>query len=275
MPETYPGDQTKYWVIHIATARHKRRANQRNLPADADPEEVESIPGRILCATCNTHIPNKDWDRHQATTIHPTIKNTTPFSKISIVSMTLASNKGSQTHSPFSVGYTPNRAIGYNMKYSFTVTFRQNHNGRAENRLEILFEDLQLRKRFIIARILRVVVGDRSDHESLRPIALYKPRKRTARQPETNVVEGILPPSLKAVPYVVQLPKAPIPANLASALLIGSTTNIVANIRRLFLPHFLGNQGKITIYGSPALAGRKFLTSFGLFQPQNRKVTVT
>ncbi|KAJ7222059.1 P-loop containing nucleoside triphosphate hydrolase protein [Mycena haematopus] len=241
---------TKNWVTHIAAARHKENSKQQGLPADADPEEVESIPGHTLCATCNAHIPNRSWDRHQSSsvkhlarekfvsfrtaldeaerdknglavagnfdfgivegsaaksgiTIHPTIKNTTPFSKISIVSMTLASIRA------FSVGYTPNRAIG-----------------RKSARDPI--RDLQLRKRFIIARILRSPA-----------IAPYKPRKRTARQPETNVVEGILPPSLKAVPYVVQLPKAPIPANLASALSIGNTTNIVANIRRLFLPHLL------------------------------------
>jgi helicase MOV-10 len=137
------------------------------------------------------------------------------------------------------VVHDPNRTIGYNATYSFAVTLRQNHNGRAEDRLEILFEDLQLRKRFIIARILRVIVGNRSDHETLRPVAPYKPRKRTARQPETDVVEGIHPPSLKAVPYVVTLPKAPIPANLASALSTGSTKSIVDKIRSLFLPSVL------------------------------------
>ncbi|KAF8217659.1 P-loop containing nucleoside triphosphate hydrolase protein [Mycena galopus ATCC 62051] len=276
---------TKHWRIHIDTARHKTQAKRKGLSAAADPEEVESVPGHTLCGTCNTHIQNSHWDRHQSTakhlaresfvsfrtaldeaerdknglslvgnfdfgivdgptaksgvTIHPTIKNTTPSSKISIVSMTLASDKGSRTQSPFSVACDPNPTMKYNTTYSFTVTLRQNHNGRAENRLEILFEDLQLRQRFIIARILRVVVGNREDHHNLRPVAPYKPRKRTARQPETKVVEGIPPPSLKAIPYVVPLPKAPIPTNLASALSTGNTTTIVANVRRLFLPHVL------------------------------------
>ncbi|KAJ7323066.1 P-loop containing nucleoside triphosphate hydrolase protein [Mycena albidolilacea] len=276
---------TKNWAQHVAAARHKAEAKLKGLPADADPEEVESVPGRTLCSTCNIHIHNNDWERHQSAakhlarqrfvsfrtaldeaerdknglsivgdfdfgivdgpaaksgkTIRPTIKNLTPSSKISIVSMTLASDKGSKTQSPFSVVHDPNRTIGYNATYSFAVTLRQNHNGRAEDRLEILFEDLQLRKRFIIARILRVIVGNRSDHETLRPVAPYKPRKRTARQPETDVVEGIHPPSLKAVPYVVALPKALIPANLASALSTGSTKSIVDKIRSLFLPSVL------------------------------------
>ncbi|KAJ6469382.1 P-loop containing nucleoside triphosphate hydrolase protein [Mycena sanguinolenta] len=276
---------TKSWALHIAYARHKKHAKRRGLSADAAPEEVDSVPGHTLCATCNIHIPNNNWERHQSNkkhlarerfvsfrtaldeaerdknglsivgnfdmgivdgaaaksgiTLYSTIENTTPSSKISIISMTLASDKGSRTNSPFSVEPGPNRTIGYRTKYSFSVVFRQDHNGRAENRLEILFEDLQLHKRFIIARILRVVVGDRSDHETLRPVAPYKARKRTARQPETKVVEGILPPSLKAVPYVVPLPKAPIPVNLASALSTGSTTSIVANLRRVFLPSVL------------------------------------
>ncbi|KAF7348608.1 Rna helicase [Mycena venus] len=276
---------TKNWVVHIASARHRACAKLKGLPADADPEEVDAIPGHTLCATCNTHVKDTLWGRHQSSakhrarqrfvsfrtaldeaerdkngvsvsddfdfgivegpaaksgiTIHPVVKNTTPSSKISIVSITLASDKGSRTQSPFSVVYDPNRTIGYNTTYSFTVTLRQQYNGRAENRLEILFEDVQLRKRFIIARVLRVIIGNRRDHEQFQPHAPYKPRKRSARQPETNVVEGVLPPSLKAVPYVVPLPMAPIPANLASTLSTGSTTSIVANVRRLYLPFML------------------------------------
>jgi helicase MOV-10 len=101
---------------------------------------------------------------------------------------------------------------------------------------------VQLRKRFIIARILRVIVGNRGDHEMFRPTVPYVPRKRSARQPETKVVEGVLPPSLNAVPYVVPLPKAPIPSNLASTLSTGNTMSIVTNIRRLYLPPVLDSK---------------------------------
>jgi helicase MOV-10 len=137
---------TKNWTQHVAAARHKAQAKLKGLSADVDPEEVESVPGHTLCSTCNTHIHNNYWERHQSApkhlarqrfvsfrtaldeaerdknglsivgdfdfgivdgpaaksgkTIRPTIKNLTPSSKISIVSMTLASDKGSKTQSP-------------------------------------------------------------------------------------------------------------------------------------------------------------------------------
>ncbi|KAJ7484319.1 P-loop containing nucleoside triphosphate hydrolase protein [Mycena latifolia] len=276
----------KNWIQHVASARHASMANERGLRPDVAPEEPEHVPGHTLCATCNSHIPDRNWTRHHLTPKHrdreqfisfraaldeaekdkhgvsvsgdfdfgvidgpaaksgvvvrPTIYNATPSSKVVLVSITLASDKGIRTQSPFSVTlHGPNRMIGSNTTYTFTVTVRQDHNGRAEDRLEILFEDSQLKKRFVIARILRVIVGDRADHESLRPIAPYVPRKRTTRQPETNVVEGVLPPALKAVPYIAPLPKAPIPNNLAAALSTGSTPTIVANLRRLYLPPIL------------------------------------
>ncbi|KAJ6572162.1 P-loop containing nucleoside triphosphate hydrolase protein [Mycena capillaripes] len=226
------------WPRHHLNPKHKAREQFVSFRAALDEAEKDkngvSILGEFDFGIVDEPVAKS------GVKIHPTIKNTTPSSKVSIVGMTLASDKGSRTDSPFSVTlHDQNRTIGYNAAYSFTVRLRQDHNGRAEDRLEILFEDVQLRKRFIIARILRVTVGNRSDHESLRPIAPYVPRKRTARQPETNIVEGILPPSLKAVPYVGSLPQAPIPSHLASTLATGNTVNIVANVRRLYLPPVL------------------------------------
>ncbi|KAJ7150890.1 P-loop containing nucleoside triphosphate hydrolase protein [Mycena crocata] len=255
----------KNWVMHVASGRHAAVAVQNGRNPDLDPEEPESVPGHTLCTTCNSHIPDRNWaqkDKNGVSVsgnfdfgivdgpaakagivIRPAIHNATPASKMSLISTTLASEKGARTQSPFSVAITdPNRTIVYNAPYSFTVTLRQGHNGRAEIRLEMLFEDLQLRKRFIIARILRVIVGNRADHEMFRPSAPYIPRKRANRQPETSIVPGVLPPSLNVVPYIVPLPKALIPTNVASALATGTTANIVANIRRLFLPPILDSK---------------------------------
>ncbi|KAJ7669407.1 P-loop containing nucleoside triphosphate hydrolase protein [Mycena polygramma] len=227
----------RYWPRHHLMPKHKERERFVSFRTALDEAEKDkngvSVLGDFDFGIVDGSVATS------GVRIHPTITNTTPSSNVSIVSMTLASAKGTQTQSPFSVNLSPNRTIGYNKTYPFTVTLRQAHNGRAEDRLEILFEDVQLRKHFIIARILRVIVGNRDDHELLRPIAPYVPRKRSARQPETSVVEGVLPTSLKAVPYVVPLPKAPIPSNLASALSTGSTTSIVTNVRRLYLPPLL------------------------------------
>jgi helicase MOV-10 len=65
------------------------------------------------------------------------------------------------------------------------------------------------------------------------------PRKRAARQPETEVVGGVLPSSLNAVPYIVPLPKAPIPNGLAATLSTGASAAITSTVRRVYLPEVL------------------------------------
>ncbi|KAJ7746485.1 P-loop containing nucleoside triphosphate hydrolase protein [Mycena maculata] len=248
VPENVPGHTLcstcsshipdRNWTRHHFTPKHMERERFVSFRAALDEAERDkngvSVSGNFDFGIVEGRAAKSGIE------IHPTISNVTPSSKISLISITLSSEKGSKTKSAFSVIlHDPSRTIRYNTTYSFTVKARQEYNGRDENRLEILFEDLQLRKRFIIARILRVTVGNRADHELLKPIAPYVPRKRTTRQPETNIVEGVLPPSLKAVPYVVPLPEAPIPNGLAAALSTGTTTDIVANLRRSYLPPIL------------------------------------
>ena len=116
------------------------------------------------------------------------------------------------------------------------VVFRTPHSGRYEDRVEILFEDQALLQRFVIVRPIKVIVGDKADHELLRPTAPYVPRKRTDRAPEINVLLGPTPPALEAIKYVVKLGKAEIPKRLATALSSGSNADILGQVRRMFLP---------------------------------------
>jgi helicase MOV-10 len=116
------------------------------------------------------------------------------------------------------------------------VDFRQNHNGRYEDRIEIIFEDEALGQQFVIVRPLQAIVGSQADHDMLRPKAPFVPRKRTARKPETEILPGILPPALKAIPYVVKLAHAHIPKNLSETLSTGSVSDVVGRVRRIFLP---------------------------------------
>ncbi|KAJ7512385.1 P-loop containing nucleoside triphosphate hydrolase protein [Mycena galericulata] len=229
------------WARHHLTPKHKDREQFVSFRTALDEAERDKH-GLSVSGNFDFGIVEGPTAKSGIET-RPTIHNATPSSKISLVSVTLASTKGSKTPSPFSVTlHVPTRTIGYNTTYAFTLKVRQDHNGRAEDRLELLFEDTQLQKRFLIARVLCVTVGNRADHDLLRPIAPYVARKRTNRQPETTIVEGVLPPSLKAVPYVVPLPKAPIPSGLAGALSTGTTTAIVANLRGLYIPHVLDSR---------------------------------
>jgi helicase MOV-10 len=116
------------------------------------------------------------------------------------------------------------------------VQFRQSHNGRYEDRLEIIFEDQKLGQRFVIVRPLKAIIGSQADHDLLRPTAPFVPRKRTTRKPETDVVPGVSPPALNAIPYAVKLPHSNIPNNLPEILASGSLSDIIGRVRRILFP---------------------------------------
>jgi len=126
---------------------------------------------------------------------------------------------------------------------SILLNLKEIHIGRYEDRVEFVFEDSQLKKKFIITRTLKVVVGNKTEHEALMPKAPYVPQVRTTRKPIREVIGGEKPPSLNAIPYIGKLPKATIPSHLAS-LLSGtqSTSKTVAQTRNMFMPAVLNTE---------------------------------
>ena len=108
--------------------------------------------------------------------------------------------------------------------------------------MELIFEDSQLQTHFVIARTLSAIVGNKVDYDMLKPTAPYVPRYRGNRQPATDVVEGVMPPAMKAVPYVVGLPRAPILSSLLSTLSTGSQSQILARVKTVLLPQTFDTQ---------------------------------
>jgi len=90
--------------------------------------------------------------------------------------------------------------------------------GRHEDRLELIFEDVQLKKRFLISRPVKANVGDKAELDALKPTAPYIPRIKRERREIERFVEGVAPPSVDAIPFVVNLPYAAIPATLVRLL---------------------------------------------------------
>jgi len=58
------------------------------------------------------------------------------------------------------------------------VKFKQEFIGRYQDRLEVQFKDIALKKQFIIPRMVEAIVGDPSVDNILRPRAPYVPRVR-------------------------------------------------------------------------------------------------
>ena len=62
-------------------------------------------------------------------------------------------------------------------------------------------------------------------------------RLRKSRKLIIEVVEGVKPPALNAIPYVGRLPKAKIPSRLQSLLSSSqSTKDLSAQVRKIFMP---------------------------------------
>lgn len=108
--------------------------------------------------------------------------------------------------------------------------------------MELIFEDTQLQTHFVIVRTLSAIVGNKTDYDMLRPTAPYVPRYRGNRQPATDVVEGVMPPAVRAVTYVVELPHAPIPSSLLSTLSTGSQSQILTRVKSVYLPRTFDTQ---------------------------------
>ncbi|KAJ3568903.1 hypothetical protein NP233_g5406 [Leucocoprinus birnbaumii] len=124
------------------------------------------------------------------------------------------------------------------------VNFGHKHIGRYEDRVELEFEDQQTKKRFIISRLARAIVGESGLHSQFKPREPYVPRRITGREPETNVVEGVKPPALKAISYVNAMPRPDVPPPLLSILTQSSAASArnIDTIRNRFLPKQLDVQ---------------------------------
>jgi helicase MOV-10 len=86
------------WPRHHLTAKHKDREQFVFFQTALDEAERDkngvSVSGNFDFGIVDGPVAKSGIK------IHPTIKNATPSSKVSIVNMTLASNKGSRTQSP-------------------------------------------------------------------------------------------------------------------------------------------------------------------------------
>jgi helicase MOV-10 len=125
------------------------------------------------------------------------------------------------------------------------LSFHHELFGIYEDRLELIFEDIKLRQRFLIARSVRAVVAG-PGYNDLLPKAPFIPRKRTSRNRTTNIEPGEAPPALGTIRYVVRLPDAPIPEYIAKMLSNGgSLSSIFSQFRTSILPRKLQD----TTYG--------------------------
>ncbi|KAF9527402.1 hypothetical protein CPB83DRAFT_907611 [Crepidotus variabilis] len=127
---------------------------------------------------------------------------------------------------------------------SLTITFKAKDIGRYVDTIEFIFETGALLKRWVITREVTAIIGAAQDHEAVKPTAPFVPSARAVKKRVLEVVEGVKPPSLNAIPYVKGLPKATIPPKLALLLSNGEFTSRLVDEIRLLLPSALAPGGR-------------------------------
>ncbi|KAM6492610.1 P-loop containing nucleoside triphosphate hydrolase protein [Amanita muscaria] len=225
------------WQRHVAGLQHRKREGYASYKTALDEAEKDKnglmTEGDFDFGIVEPHLARS------GVRCAAKIRLTTPTTRIAMVSYQLVSSKDQKEGADHVFDVTvegANRNITTITPVTIQVAFKQKHVGRCEDRLEMVFEDVQLAKRFLISKSLSAIVGNKADHEALKAKAPYVPQPRTSREPENDVVEGVQPPATKAVPYVDRLPHAYIPSPLLSTLSSGTTGDIVARVRRTFLP---------------------------------------
>ncbi|PFH46787.1 hypothetical protein AMATHDRAFT_7405 [Amanita thiersii Skay4041] len=229
------------WNKHVQKFRHRQKESYTAYRAALD-EAEKNKNGVIVEGDLDFDIVDPtQWNNNVKREL--VLKTTTPNLKVNLVSLKLTSARGLTVinNSVFTVTPDSNdRSITPRSSIKLVVKLIQCHIGRYEDRLELMLEDVQLKRQFMISRSVRAIIGNKADHENLKAKAPYVPQKRTDRKLEKTVVEGVRPPSLNAIPYVGKLPRALIPRALSDVL--GSKDNYgdtIKRIHRLFMPAIL------------------------------------
>ncbi|KIY47324.1 P-loop containing nucleoside triphosphate hydrolase protein [Fistulina hepatica ATCC 64428] len=232
----------RLWAKHPSTPVHSKKAQFARYRSALDEAEQDKH-GVVIEGECDFGVLSiADGEKGQTKRL--SVRLTAPV-KVSIVGFIFASHRGGISYcapSPFAVALegSSHELTFRGKSLNFAVAFYQKFVGTYHDRLEITFEDRQLRKRFVIVRVARAVIGDQHDHDQFGAKSIYVPRKRVTREPETEVIPGPPMPSFdSAIKYVVPLPMANIPSSLENVLVRDSQAEILRRLRETFLPRSL------------------------------------
>lgn len=234
----------KEWDSHPQRASHRAKATFEVLSAVLQYSEQDKH-GVVVDGQFDFGIVAVDGAR-VGITATATITTSVPQLTIRLVSARIASPTPyahpfspafpSLTDSRFAVT-TDSTEMASHSPIVLTVTARQSYAGVAEDRLILIFEDIQLATRFIVTKPLRIIVGtDAARSQAQQPSAPYKAKRRSERHPEREVESGERPPSLSAVRYIVTLPQAPLSVQIKDILDSGTLQQRVGRIRAVHLP---------------------------------------
>ncbi|KAF9057134.1 RNA helicase [Panaeolus papilionaceus] len=221
--------------------RRKRiRAARRELEATAEDKEGVQVTGLNGVSFGVLEEPPTEM------TVEMTLTITTEQSIVILKSAKMRSSTRSDQHGvKFSVHLRGNsKRIDKTRPRTLAVVFHPSDPGHYEDVLELLFFHLDNGKRFIITRNVEAVVGNREDHEQLRPTAPYQRQNVPRYNLSEPIIPSLRPPAWTQTVWADRLPLFPLPAKLIEAVYGANVKNpkqAVGAARRLMPSVFNSN----------------------------------
>ncbi|PPQ70505.1 hypothetical protein CVT24_013275 [Panaeolus cyanescens] len=215
--------------------RHTRvRAARRELEATAEDKEGIKVAG-----LSGISFGVVEGNSAVETTI--TITNDRDGSTVILKSAKMRSSTRNDEHGDkFSAHLRGNsKRIDKSRPRKLAVVFHPSDVGHYEDVLELLFLRIEDSKRFIITRTVEAVVGDREDHEQLRPKIPYQRRKIVRHDLIELVIPSLRPPAWTQTKWTDRLFQFPLPAPLIEGVYGPSvkTAKQAISTARRFMPN--------------------------------------
>ncbi|KAF9653722.1 P-loop containing nucleoside triphosphate hydrolase protein [Thelephora ganbajun] len=227
------------WETHQSGPAHRKKEQYFLLKAVFDVATNDKGSAVILPPEELDFETVEPAHARQGVTKQLVIQVTDPSASYKIVQVTVAGSS-SKRNTAFTVERPArNQIVDYGIDTTLNVTCAQSNRGRFEARVEVLFEDIRSKERFVIVRPVLVAIGSVEEHRALQPVTPYvAPRRPKQQRHMTEVEEGVVPPFETSIPWTTRLPFYMIPDDLF-AFLSKRQPNLVPETGRKFLPQRL------------------------------------
>ncbi|KAJ6608222.1 P-loop containing nucleoside triphosphate hydrolase protein [Mycena sp. CBHHK59/15] len=228
--------------VHLAAHVDQHRRRQLFADAQAVSEEAEEDKNGITVS----HKEGIDFGvvgTENPVYIDLTVLKTEDRSRVILTKFSIRKNENGTKFSVSLAGKS--KWVRHNEARTIAVKFFPSFDGEYEDVLELLFLDVGTKRRFLITRKIRAVVGSQEDYDQLKPKSAYSRRKPAPFQFNGPIIRSLRPPTWGPIQWVGRLQEYKPPDDLIRVA-FGSQAGpnsraIMAGVRQFLPPSFTPN----------------------------------